>query len=138
MAPADVDLVRRIFADWERGHFSSVEWAHPEIALVIAEGLEPGSWTGVSALMGLRDDFLGAWENMRVEADDFRELDDERVLVLTNMRGRGRASGLELRARRGGAILFHVPDGKVTRQVNYIERDRALADLGLASEGDAA
>jgi hypothetical protein len=109
MASANVDLARRILSDWEGVDFSSVEWAHPEIEFVIAEGLEPGSWTGVSAWMELRDDFLGAWENMRVEADDFRELDDERVLVRTNMRGRGRASGLELRARRGGAILFHVP-----------------------------
>jgi ketosteroid isomerase-like protein len=131
MSSANLDLVRSILADWERGDFSSVEWAHPEIAFVIPEGLEPGSWTGVSAWMERRDDLLSAWENMRVEADDFRELDDERVLVLTNMRGRGRASGLELRASRGGAVLFHVRDGKVTRQVNYAERDRALADLGL-------
>ena len=40
--------------------------------------------------------FLSAWEGWRAEADDIRELDDERVLVLEQYRGRGRTSGVEL------------------------------------------
>ena len=45
---------------------------------------------------------------------------------------RGKTSGLELgRVGSKGAQLFHVRDGKVTRYVTWINRDRALADLGL-------
>jgi ketosteroid isomerase-like protein len=67
--------------------------------------------------------------------DDYRELDDERILVLFNRTGRGKASGVQLgQVRTKGASLFHVRDGKVTRMVHYWDRDRALADLGLTPE----
>jgi ketosteroid isomerase-like protein len=69
----------------------------------------------------------------------YRELDGERVLVLTHYSGRGKTSGLELgQVRSKGATLFHVRGGKVTRIVHYWDRERALADLGLAREAGSA
>jgi ketosteroid isomerase-like protein len=127
-----LELVRSIFAAWERGDFSSAEWAHPEIEFVSADGPTPGSWTGVAAMAGAWRETLDAFEELRAEADEYRALDDERVLVLMHFSGRGKTSGLEVGdIQMKGANLFRVRDGKVTRLATYWERERAFADLGL-------
>jgi hypothetical protein len=65
----NLDLVRSIFAAWERGDYGSAEWAHPDVEYVYADGPSPGRWVG--GLEGVRD-FLGAWDNLRVEVDEYR------------------------------------------------------------------
>jgi ketosteroid isomerase-like protein len=135
MASANLELVRSIYAAWARGDYSSVEWAHPEMEFVMADGPTPGSWTVGGIAEGWRT-FLSAWEEFRTEVDEYRELDDERVLVLVHWSGRGKTSGLELAQMQAkGASVFHVRGGKVTRQVLYFDRGRALADLELTPEG---
>jgi ketosteroid isomerase-like protein len=104
---ANLDLVRSIYADWERGDFSSVQWAAAR-------------------------DWVSAWKDWHAEAEEYRELDGERVLVLSRRGGRGKTSGLEIeRIQSKGAAVWHVRDGKVTRLAFYSDRERALADLGL-------
>jgi ketosteroid isomerase-like protein len=129
----NLDLVRSIIADWERGDYSSVEWADPEIEYVILDGPSPGRWTGLIEVWRAWSDVLSAWENFRMEAEEYREIDAERVLVLHRASGRGKTSGLDIAqvGTKGGACVFHLRDGKVTRFVGCFDRDRALADLGL-------
>jgi ketosteroid isomerase-like protein len=132
MSQENLELVRSIFAAWERGDYSSAEWAHPEIELVAADGPTPGSWTGVAAMAEAWRETLSAFEELLSEADEYRALDDERVLVLMHFSGRGKTSGLEVGdIHMKGANLFHVRDGKVSRLVTYWDRERAFADLGL-------
>jgi ketosteroid isomerase-like protein len=133
----NLDLVRSLIAATERGELlQPAEWADPEIEWVIADGPTAGSWVGVAAMAESIRTMLVAWDHFRAFADEYRELDDERVLVLVRRSGRGKKSGLELEHFQTlGAALLHVRVGKVTRIVNHYDRDRALADLGLAPEG---
>jgi ketosteroid isomerase-like protein len=134
MSRENVDLVRSIYAAWERGDFSSAGWASPQIEYVVADGPTPGTSTGLGGMAKAMRDFLSAWEGFRVEADEYRALDDERVLVLVHRAGRGKTSGLELGHMHGGAILFHVSGGRVTRLVVYQNRERAFAEVGIPPE----
>jgi len=128
----NLELVRSIYADWGRGDFSSAEWAHRDVECVFAGGPDSGSWTGLTGMAEGMRSWISAWEGFRVEAEEYRELDQERVLVLVRFSGRGKTSGLEIgRAWVGQTNLFHIRDGKVSRVVIYLDRDRALADLDL-------
>ncbi|TMK97608.1 MAG: nuclear transport factor 2 family protein [Actinobacteria bacterium] len=131
----NVDLVRSIYAAWERGDFSSADWADPEIEYVVADGTEPGVWKGIPAMSATWRETLRVWEDVHTEVDEYRELDDERVFALLSWSGRGRTSGFDLAdVPWRGANVVHIRDGKVTRLVLYWDRERALADLGLDSE----
>lgn len=139
MASANVELVRSIFTAWERGDFSSAEWADPKIEFVFADGPSPGSWIGPAGLAKANRDFLSAWEDLRQQAGKYTELDSERVLVLHRFTARGKMSGLELGQMRGeGAALFHIRGGKVVRLVHYFNRELALADLDLAPDAGSS
>jgi ketosteroid isomerase-like protein len=132
MPSSNVEVVRSIYAAWERGDFSSVEWADPAIEFVIADGPAPGSWTRATGMAAGFREFVNAWEEYRVEVDEYRELDDERVLVFLRLRGRGKASGLDLgQMHTKAANLLHVLDGKVAKFVIYFDLERSLADLEL-------
>jgi ketosteroid isomerase-like protein len=132
----NLDLVRSIYAAWEHGDFSSADWAHRDVECVFAGGPDPGSWTGLAGMAEGMRSWVSAWKEFRVQPEEYRELDDERVLVLVQLSGRGKTSGLEIgRTRAGQANLFHIRGSKVSRVVIYLDHERALADLGLAPEG---
>jgi hypothetical protein len=135
----NLDLVRSIYADWQQGEMRSSGWADPEIECVIADGPAPGRWIGTVAMAAAWRDFMSAWEEWRVEVDEYRELDSERVLALEYRSARAKISGVEIgqtvgQTRSKGASLFQVRTGQVTRFVTYFDRQRAFADLGLAPD----
>jgi len=128
----NLDLVRSIYAEWERGDFSSVEWADREIEYVHADGPAQGTWTGLAGMKSGWREWLSAWKDLRIEVDRYVELDEGRVLVLSRGIARGSASGLHTgEMRQEAAGVFYIRDGRVTRLVVTWDRDRALADLGI-------
>jgi ketosteroid isomerase-like protein len=134
VAEANLDLVRSIYADWERGDFSSADWADPQIEYTQDEiGVFPRStWKGVAGMAEGARTQLEVFTDHRIQAEEYRELDGRRVLVLDRLSGRAKHTGLELEGSAGlAARLFEIDGGKVTRLVAYFDRDRALADLGL-------
>jgi len=137
MASPNLDLVRSIYADWERGDFSRADWADPDIEFAYTGGPEPGRWTGLAGMATGWREWLRDWTDFRATPVEYQVIDRERILVMVHNSGRGKASGLELEQRSVGN-LFELHGGKVTRLVVYLDIECAFADLGLPPEGGAA
>src|SRR3954447_11450467 len=132
---ANLDFVRAIYAAWARGDFASADWADPTIEFEIADGPDPTKAVGLAETARTWGAVLSVWEDFRVGAEEYRELDGDRVVVVVHNSGRAKGSGLELGELMGtsdGANLLEVRDGKVVRFVLYFDRERAFAELGLA------
>ena len=134
MTSPNLDLVRSIYADWERGDFSRADWADPEIEYVLVDGPAPGHWTGLASMAAASREILSTVEGGRFEAEECQELDAQRVLVLVKHSGRAKVSGVEIGQMPAGASLFHIRDARVVRFVGYWNRERALTDLGLSPD----
>ena len=46
----NMDLVRSIQERWDRGDFTSIDWADEDIELEFADGPDAGRWKGVAGL----------------------------------------------------------------------------------------
>jgi ketosteroid isomerase-like protein len=136
---ANLDFVKAVFARWARGDFSSSDWADPEIEFAFVDGPNPGRAKGLAGMEALWRTMLNAWVDLRAVPDEFRELDEERVLVFLRNEGRGRTSGIDVsEISVKSANLFEIRAGKVTRLLLYWDRDNALADLGLPPESGSS
>jgi ketosteroid isomerase-like protein len=129
MSSANVELVRSIYASWEHGEFGSAEWADPDLEFVRVDGPAPGTWRGSEAAAGVRE-MLSACDDSRLALEECRELGADRVLAFATGTARGKRSGVELRL--AATNVFDIANGRVTRVITYHDRDRALAELGLA------
>jgi hypothetical protein len=127
----NLDLVGSIYADWGRGDFSSLAWAHPEIEYVNS-GVYAQDWHGHGGMVDGFRDWIRVWSDWTVRAERFIEVDSHRVLVLFDSSARMKGSSPQsVRMTQCGATLFHLRDNLVTRIAQYSDRASALADLGL-------
>ncbi len=130
---ANLDVVRSVYAAWERCDFSSDEWADPEIEFAFAGGPEPESWTGPAAMADGYRDWVRARIERHAEPEEYLVIDNERILVLVRSSARARIGGQEIE-ERSLANLFDFHQGKVRRIVVYPDRELAFDDLGLGPE----
>jgi hypothetical protein len=128
----NLDLVRSIYVAQARGDFSRADWADPEIEFEFADGPSPGVWKGTSEMARMWRDALSTYDELRIEAIEFREMGDERVLVLTESSGITKRSRLPMPPEwTRGVAVYRVSGGKVVGLRIWLHRDNALADLGL-------
>lgn len=113
MTSTNLDLVRSIYADWARGDFSDLEWAHSEIEYVNPPGaIEPGTRRGLAAFRRAIASVFEGWDTWHMEPQKLEAFGDQ-VAVAVRYRGRGRGSGAEVEGFE--SALWTVRKGKVVR-----------------------
>jgi ketosteroid isomerase-like protein len=125
---------RRGWDALNRGDLDTVlGYVHPDVEWRPAQG--PGGMEG-SVIRGreayerwLREDLPEVWEEWRGEDLEFTELPGERVLLIGYIRGRGRASGAEVRVPFGQVARFR--DGLVVELQGFLDHASAREAAGL-------
>ena len=129
----NLEFVRGLFRDWERGDWSAVDWAHPEIELVPhAPILEPAR--GIPAMNKTWRDWLSSFSEWRLELEELFEVGDE-VVALSRIDTRGKGSGIPFE-RIEAANVFAVREGKVSRLELHLDRGPVLERFGLEPSGE--
>jgi ketosteroid isomerase-like protein len=88
----------------------------------------PATYDGHAGLRNAVREVWEAWEDFREENERLIDVGDK-VLALQTIAGRGRASGVEVRAP--GALIWTVRDGLVTRVEMFLDQAEALKAVGL-------
>jgi ketosteroid isomerase-like protein len=107
------------------------ELVDPEVELHgTVGGVQEGRvYRGLAEVIREYDEVDGeAWEERRIEPEEFLDADDEVVVLLHEFR-RGRGSGVELEADT--AAVFRVRDGRVVRMQGFLDRAAARQAAGL-------
>jgi ketosteroid isomerase-like protein len=130
MSEENVEIAQEIFGAWERADFSSVEWADQAVEFKLQSGADESVHRGIEAMGQAWAEWLRAWDEFKVEANEFIDLGDD-VLVLVEFGGRGKASGVPTEAMSGGC-LFSFRDGRVIRLTTFTDPAGALEAAGLS------
>jgi ketosteroid isomerase-like protein len=127
--PSDLELLKRAFTAWGRGDFTNADFFAPDIEFVTA-GIDERTYLGHEGVREGWYDFLSAWRDFRVEAEEIVDIGDGRYLVFVRLVGRGKESSVPIEAEVANIITMR--DGRIARQEQYWDRDEARRAAGLA------
>jgi ketosteroid isomerase-like protein len=135
MSQANVQIVRRVFDTLERPDAAVHALWHPDVEFDVSGDIwgavvGGGRYRGVDGVRSWMLDLYAAWERMDLNCEELIEAGDQVISVL-RVRGRGRASGIELEYRPAG--VWTVRQGKIVRVVWFPARKEALEAAGCGS-----
>jgi ketosteroid isomerase-like protein len=128
MSQENVELVRRWTAAFANDEAVFRELTHPEIEWAPFEDNHTVS-RGLVGALRLRDAWLDAWAEHRLDLEDALDGGGEDVVATVHSIARGRGSGVEVDVRLYGHAK--VRDGKVVYLYEYENRAEALKAVGL-------
>ena len=131
MSQENVDLVRRTIGAFNSGDWdASLEYMDEDIEWRAADAVpDQDSYFGRDGVRAFWTAWTDNFEGFRLEVEELIDAGDD-VVVLTRIRGRGMASGAEVRSN-SFAQVARVRDGKIRRWEIYDRAQDALEAAGL-------
>ena len=130
VAQGAIEMFNREFAAGRTGISAETRasWVPEPVILPFRALLEATEYSGSTALENFAADTRESWEWIRIEPDQIRELDARRALLVGELIGRGRETGIETSAPI--AVLLVVRDGRVAKVRTFTSEREALAEAG--------
>ena len=132
MSEENVEVVRRIYAEWGRGNMrGGVELFDPEIVFesYMPDAKERIVANGVEEVAAFMREFLAQWRDYRLIGDEFRQVGTDKVLVVGRQTALGRQSGAAVEGPTNSVWTFR--DDKVVHLLFETDRQKALEASGL-------
>jgi ketosteroid isomerase-like protein len=121
MSAENVEIVRAFLA---APVDEALAYADPGI---VWNPIEESSAQGHDAVRASLERWKGEWDDYELIPEDFADIGD-RVVATVRLRGRGRASGIEIDARFYD--VYTLREGKIVRMDQFAERSEALHAVG--------
>jgi ketosteroid isomerase-like protein len=126
----NVEIIRRLVeALNDRDLDTLVAITDPDLELYpLRAQLEGKAYRGHDGLREMLADFDEDWEFVHLDGAEYRDAKDK-VVVLGRLRGRGRASGIDLDVPMG--FVWKLREGKAMHARTFSEQSDALRAAGL-------
>jgi ketosteroid isomerase-like protein len=129
MSHDDVELVGGLYESFAEGKLWEAAPLLDENIVLRRFGGQPGVWRGLDAFTAAIVEYIDAFDNLRIEGEEFVDLGGGRVLVYARHRGTGRDSGLPFDQELGDVLTLR--NGRIVQWLAYWNRAEALEAVGL-------
>jgi ketosteroid isomerase-like protein len=127
MSEQIVEIIRSFDEEYRRGDLEAIsECYHPDVEVISWMG---SRYEGREAVMEAMREWLREWEWFTSETEEIIELPDDRAVLISRFRGKGKSSGAETEWIAGEIWTFR--EGKIAAVVNYPNVDAALEAAGV-------
>jgi ketosteroid isomerase-like protein len=136
MSQENVEIVRAVYDEWEKGNFQAGGglWDQRVLFIPVPELPGSGDYHGPEGVSRFMRGFLESWAKYTIAAEEFTKVGDS-VVVVTRQHGIGRGSGIAGQSSQQTHI-WTFRGRAVIRFEAFAHRAEALEAVGL-SEQDA-
>jgi len=127
MSEENVELLRKLQDDWNRGERDFADEYHPDVEFVPLRAATEGAYQGLSGIEAWIADTSEVFDKFEMNFE-FTDL-GERVLACGTIHVRARGSGVETDIETGG--LFEFRDGRIVRWEDFGSKSKAVEAAGL-------